>query len=163
MFTTPAPSNTNVETTKKSLIDSLKGLLEAFGGEYNNEKNIINIIDKISETVNTSKQEEETPVEPFVVTFNARKTGSDPVVCTCDKHYNETLTELTNNNTILVKCIYSTRSTSNDDYTVQATYYQPIIRVAASEIFFIFNQGPDLKVFETGIAIDDSIDYFEEA
>lgn len=161
MSTTPAPSNTNTENTKKSLIDSLKGLLEAFGGEYNNEKNIINIIDKISETVNASNQEE-TSTEPFVVIFNAKKTGSDLVVCTCDKHYNEILTELTNNNTILVKCIYSTRSTSNDDYTIQATYYQPIIKVTTSEIFFIFSQGPDLKIFETGIAIDDSIDYFEE-
>ena len=82
---------------KKSLITSLKELLEALGGEKSEKKNIVEVVDEITEQVGNNKEEDEeatTKATAFVVHATGEVT-STPSAITCDKTFAE-LTEAYN-------------------------------------------------------------------
>lgn len=82
---------------KKSLITSLKELLEALGGEKSEKKNIVEVVDEITEQVGNNKEEDEeatTKATAFVV-HAAGEVTSTPSAITCDKTFAE-LTEAYN-------------------------------------------------------------------
>lgn len=82
---------------KKSLITSLKELLEALGGEKSEKKNIVEVVDEITEQVGNNKEEDEeatTKATAFVI-HAAGEVTSTPSAITCDKTFTE-LTEAYN-------------------------------------------------------------------